>query len=157
MARAKYGEARRFLDELAALPPQSACVIWPYARTSAGYGNVRIGGKNWVVSRLVCEAVHGTPPTEAHEAAHSCGNGHLGCVNPWCLYWATHSVNQRERVRHGTDGFGEKNPASKLSSTQVAQIINSRGVVTGKALAAAFGVSKQQITKIQLGQCRVNG
>lgn len=42
----------------------------------------------------------GSPPSADHVAAHKCGNGHLSCVNPKHLYWATTTENARDRVLH---------------------------------------------------------
>ena len=42
----------------------------------------------------------GLPPDEGYQAAHKCGHGHLSCVNPEHLYWATPEQNARDRVIH---------------------------------------------------------
>lgn len=76
------------------------CLKWPYATDKDGYGLGELGGKIRRAHRYVCTLVNGDPPTPKHEAAHSCGNGHLGCVNPRHLRWATTLENQRERWRH---------------------------------------------------------
>jgi hypothetical protein len=73
------------------------CVIWPFARIQTGYGQLGYMGKVYKANRLMCILAHGEPPTPKHESAHSCGNGHLGCVNPRHLSWATYQENQQER------------------------------------------------------------
>lgn len=30
----------------------------------------------------MCELVYGKPPMPKHQAAHNCGKGNLGCINP---------------------------------------------------------------------------
>jgi hypothetical protein len=65
---------------------------------------VRIGGrkgKNYYVSRLVCEEINGPPPTSKHEAAHDTLNGCIGglCVNGEHLRWATGKENSRDEPR----------------------------------------------------------
>lgn len=76
------------------------CLSWPYAKDKNGYGLGEMGGKLRRAHRYICSLVNGEPPTSKHEAAHSCGNGHLGCVNPNHLRWATTLENQRERWEH---------------------------------------------------------
>lgn len=76
------------------------CLVWPFGRFSNGYGQVYIQGKNCVASREMCILAHGNPPTPSHEAAHRCGNGHLGCVNPQHLRWATAAENQADKLTH---------------------------------------------------------
>ena len=57
------------------------CLSWPFATGGKGYAHIRIKGKSRLVSRLVCEARNGPPPDQKSEARHTCGNGHLACVN----------------------------------------------------------------------------
>lgn len=78
------------------------CLIWPFGAPSCGYGQVRVNGADIVASRYMCALAHGNPPTPRHEAAHSCGNGHLGCMNPKHLRWATRSQNNLDRKIHET-------------------------------------------------------
>lgn len=79
------------------------CLTWPFSTANAGYGKIREGGKDTPASRRMCIEAHGEPPAPGMEAAHSCGNGHLGCINPRHLRWKTKRENlaERERVRKG--------------------------------------------------------
>ena len=77
------------------------CLIWPYCRDNHGYARVSRNKKPVIVQRIVCIAVHGKPPSKWHIAAHSCGNGHLGCVNPMHLRWATREEDRDDMVKHG--------------------------------------------------------
>lgn len=149
--RTKAGEARQALDAIIKAGPQPTCVFWPFGKNNQGYGMIAVNRKMRLASRAVCEAVHGPAPTEKHQAAHACGNGHLGCVNPGCLYWATSKQNQADRVKHGTLLSGPKNPAAKLTTQDVIAIRSNPTGLKGKDLAALFGVSGQQISKIRLG------
>lgn len=78
------------------------CLTWPFPTNSNGYGALTINKKYFIVSRLLCTKVYGDPPTRAHQAAHSCGKGHLGCVAKSHLRWATPAENQADRIIHGT-------------------------------------------------------
>src|SRR5690242_5616667 len=69
------------------------CIFWTFADNTGGRGVLRYNGRNIEAHRLVCILVHGEPPTPEHEAAHSCGNGHLGCINPNHLRWDTRVGN----------------------------------------------------------------
>lgn len=99
------GEPAAWLGKVALTYEGDDCLAWPFYTRPDGYGEVRYDGKNWVVSRLVCEMVNGPAPSPHHEAAHSCGKGHEGCVAKAHLRWATHKENHDDRKQHGTDGF----------------------------------------------------
>jgi len=47
---------------------------------------------------------HWQPCPFAH---HSCGNGHLGCVNPKHLYWGDASQNAKDAAKHKSEGKQE--------------------------------------------------
>ena len=77
------------------------CLIWPLGCDQEGRGQVCVGnGKVRKAHRVMCEMVNGPCPP-GHQAAHECGNGHLGCVHPKHLKWKTQSANTLDRVRHG--------------------------------------------------------
>ena len=62
---------------------ETLCVTWTGSKTAAGYGNVKVGGKNFYAHRLVYEARHGEIPTrlDGDRAVidHRCRN--RACVN----------------------------------------------------------------------------
>lgn len=96
------GEPARYLAQVVLPYAGDECLTWPYSRMKNGYANHTHEGRTVVLSRLVCNLVYGAPPTPRHEAAHSCGNGHLGCVNPRHLCWKTHTENEADKLIHGT-------------------------------------------------------
>src|SRR6185312_1870651 len=60
-----------------------ACMPWPFSKDGrVGRGGLTYRGKSYWAHRLMCELAHGAPPTPKHQAAHNCGKGHYGCVNP---------------------------------------------------------------------------
>jgi hypothetical protein len=127
------------------------CLHWPYAvEPQSGYAV--IGTPKMIASRLMCELVNGPPPTKHHEAAHNCGNGHLGCVNPNHLRWATPASNSFDRWEHGTMVFGEEVHNAKLTVDSVRQIRRLRGVMTQSAIGKMFGVHQGTVSAIQLRQ-----
>lgn len=78
------------------------CLLWPFSKSNKGYGTINHDGRNLTVSRFLCAEVNGPPPTPDHVAAHSCGRGHTGCVNPRHLRWATRTENEADKIIHGT-------------------------------------------------------
>jgi hypothetical protein len=100
------------------------------------------------VHRLVCEYVNGAAPTPRHHAAHSCGNGHLGCVTPRHLSWKTPSENADDKLVHGTAQRGEKHAHAKLTENQVRIIRELKGTASQTTLAERFGVSPTTIGQI---------
>lgn len=126
----------------------AACLIWPYARGAHGYGIVRYDERSQIASRVICRLKHGEPPSCRYEAAHSCGRGGDGCVNPNHIRWATPQENNQDKISHGTSRRGEKSPVHKLTETDVRQIRRLLGQVSQRKLASRFGVSQGCIAEI---------
>ena len=122
------------------------CLIWPYARNSAGYGHLSVDGKNKLAHRLVCEAVHGEPTGGKDVAAHSCGNGHIGCFNPAHVRWDTASGNAKDMAGHGTSQRGERMHMSKLTNETVKEIRASD--LSIKELAEKYNVTRSNISYV---------
>lgn len=141
MSRAGHGEAQRFVRSVAA-HTGTECLFWPFGRDKDGYGTVRNKGQKRGAHRVVCEMVHGEAPSGEHEAAHSCGNGHLGCVNPIHLSWKTHAQNTAE------------SSWTKLSADDVHRIRLLRGVISQREIAAHFGCVPSHISMIHAGHSR---
>ncbi|TGV15847.1 hypothetical protein EN816_00930 [Mesorhizobium sp. M8A.F.Ca.ET.173.01.1.1] len=124
------------------------CLEWPYTRTNAGYGQISIKGRRHNVSRYVCALVHGEPPERRFQAAHLCGNGHLGCVNPNHLVWKTPSANQLDRNVHGTDIRGEQHAMAKLTEQEVREMRRLSESHTATEIAKMFSISLAHTCKI---------
>ncbi len=103
-----------------------ACLTWPFSRMPNGRGRIFYGGDSTGAHRVMCILAHGDPPTPSHEAAHRCGNGHLGCVHPGHLWWATHAQNMAEMVSHGRSQRGTRGPTNVLSEEDVQSIRSMR-------------------------------
>lgn len=128
------------------------CLTWPYARRSGDYGRLKLGHAQEYAHRTMCIMAHGSPPTEAHEAAHSCGNGHLACVNPKHLRWANKAENAADRTIHGTENIGERNGQAKLTTAQVREIRALEGSEPQRVTAARFSISRQTVSDIRIGR-----
>jgi hypothetical protein len=143
------GAARNFLESVALPYEDDDCLIWPFGRIKNGYAYVKADGMMRPTHRVLCELAHGPSPSPHYEAAHSCGNGHLGCVNPRHVRWATHTENMHDAITHGTTTRGSKNPANKLDDNDVRRIRKLRGSASQRAIAAEYGVAQGTIHDIQ--------
>lgn len=132
------GAGLEFIQAHALQHTADECLLWPYGRGSNGYGYVHYQGKKHNVSRLVCQMAHGTPPTPKHEAAHSCGNGHMGCVAANHVRWATRHENNADKQRHGA-------AAKKLTVKDVRSIRRLADTAPKREIAARFGVSREMV------------
>lgn len=110
---------------------------------------MRVNGQSQNVHRLVCETEHGPAPF-GYEAAHSCGNGHLGCVNRNHLSWKTRAGNAADMVAHGTSAKGEGHGLAKLTEDAVREI-RRFGTSDRRSLADRFSVCAHTIGEIQRG------
>lgn len=146
--RIPHGEAARFYREVVLPYDGDECLIWPYQRDANGYARMRSA----VVSRRLCEDVNGPAPTNKHQAAHSCGNGHHGCVAKRHLSWKTASANQMDRVQHGTSNRGGNHGNAKLTQQDVIRIMEMKGKMRQRDIAALFGVSRSNVSAIHRGQ-----
>lgn len=131
---------------------KDTCLIWPFSRNKAGYGDMCYEGRTRLAHRVMCLIAHGNPPLEGMDAAHSCGNGTKGCINPKHLRWDTRKGNFADKLKHGTDNRGEKSPVSKLSQIDVEEIISMKGRVSQLSLSKKFRVDPSNISKIQCGK-----
>lgn len=146
------GAAKRELERVLQSDTDD-CVTWRLNRCVAGYGRMRWKGEAKHVHRVVCEVVHGPSDGIRDQVAHSCGKGHLGCVNPRHLRWATRSENQLERASHGTSNRGERCAAAKLTRDQVIEI--RKRLDAGESclsIATAYSVSFASIYDIREGR-----
>lgn len=128
------------------------CLIWPYSCAPAGYGRFRYMGKYHYAHRFMCTLVNGPHDGNKDQATHSCGNGHLGCVHPQHLRWATRQDNQMDRVRHGTSNRGEANHFAVLCESEVRWARSMAGQMSVSAIARQLEVSAGTIAAIFKGR-----
>lgn len=130
------------------------CLIWPFYRRDTGYAATvwpeGMHGPQILATRYMCDLVKGPPPTPQHEAAHSCGMGHLGCIHPKHLGWSTRQENVDDKIAHGTMPVGEKNPAAKLDADKVRFI--RRSTATLDELSDKLGVSRGTVWDARVGK-----
>lgn len=126
------------------------CKKWPFSLNANGRGQAQNDdGKRVAVHRLICEKAHGKPPSQKHEAAHSCGKGHEGCVTKGHLSWKTHVENIADKAGHGTLPIGEKNGSAKITESQAVEIFSLKGREPQRETARRFGISQANVCSIQ--------
>lgn len=150
--RTPPGELLRFIHEVAMNHTGDDCLAWPFNRYLNGYGRINVGGKTTPAHRYVCELANGAPPTPEHEAAHSCGKGHEGCVSPVHMSWKTKTENAADRLIHDTHTRGERNGQAKLTEAEAREILSLRGKEPPCDLAQRFSVSRATVSQIHTGR-----
>lgn len=146
-----FGKAKAFFLEALAYT-EDDCLTWPFGKNKSGYGLFNWKGMHGIASRFICEETHGPAPDGLYYAAHDCGNGHLGCVNPRHIRWKTPAENVADQISHGTRLEGEKAPWAKLTHQQVVEILSFRGKLIAREVAAKYGVSDRHIACIWRGE-----
>jgi len=142
------GEPMKWLLEVAAVFTGDNCLVWPYARSGAGYAQVHEAGIKKQAARILCEMEHGAPSSPDHEAAHSCGRGAEGCINPRHLRWATRLENEEDKRLHGTVARGEHQGMSKLTEADVRAIRELARTLPQREVARRFGVRQENVSSI---------
>jgi hypothetical protein len=103
------------------------------------------------VNRLVCEAFHGSAPSEKHHAAHKDGDALNDAFDN--LYWAPPAQNAADKERHGTILRGGELNHSKLTDDAVRLARKERTLgATWAELASAHGVSIRAIRNAVNGE-----
>lgn len=151
-----HGKALRWLQAHVDYSHQDWCLIWPFARDKHGRGMLGANGESHWAHRLMCKMAKGEPPTLEHTAAHNCGCGHDGCVNPWHLDWKTQAENLEDCRAHGTIVRHHGGNVRRLVPEQIKAIKGARGFQTQGQLAAKFGVSEGTISDIWHGRSHTN-
>lgn len=132
--------------------PHDWCLMWPFASRLHGYGQMSHMGKRGYAHRFMCELRHGPPPSPQHEAAHSCGRGHEGCVNPNHLSWKTKSENLLDCRQHGTQARSHAGRYGRLNHAKAAEIRALQGVALQREVAEQFAVSESTVSDIWTGR-----
>lgn len=143
------GESLKYFREIVIPYDGDDCLIWPYGKTTAGYGALETHEGKRYVHRLVCEMVHGPTPSKALHVAHGCGNS--SCVNSRHLRWATRKENEKDKIEHGTRAMGVSCNFAKLTEEKVRAIRRMSGIPQ-KEVADIFGISQTQVSRIQSGR-----
>lgn len=98
------------------------------------------------IHRLVLQAFMGPCPDDM-ECCHHDGNPSNNRLGN--LRWDTKAANGQDRIRHGTDPAGVRNPKAKLTASQVMEIraMRTRGMVY-REIAKHFPVNPSAVAFI---------
>ena len=149
------GRGLKFIQEIVMNYHGDDCLKWPYGTVETGSErpSMWMNNKHVIPARVVCTMAHGEPPDPSMHAAHSCGNGHLGCVNKQHLRWATAAENAADMVIHGTQIRGEASAWAKLEEVDVQMIRTLADAgFSQRKISKRFGVSNQQVSRIVRGK-----
>lgn len=132
---------KRFLEKIDRGP---GCWAWRAGKTSLGYGQFRVDGRNLYAHRVAWAHFRGELPEEA-VVCHSCDNP--ACVNPDHLFLGTQADNLADMARKGRQG------GARLDQEKADEIRrrHARGE-TQTALAAEFGVSQATVWRVVEGR-----
>lgn len=109
------------------------------------------------VHSLVCEAFHGPRPGPGHVVRHFPDHTRSNCAAD-NLSWATQTVNLADRAGHGTlvNGEAHHNCTVPGGNVRVAKMLMHEKVDTQRSIARALGMTPAHLSRIKLGQARVD-
>lgn len=130
----------------------SGCMLWTGAKSSSGYGQLRVDGRIIQTHRLSYE-IHVGPIPRGLEICHRCDTP--ACWEPTHLFEGTHTANMRDmqtKGRRRSDDvlpYGESHHDAKMTVARIQQLRSMRAIgATYKQLMAVFGISKSTVADI---------
>lgn len=125
------------------------CVVWTGLKDRKGYGRIGVDGAMLAAHRVAYAEANGDIPGGLL-VRHKCDNP--PCINTAHLELGTHADNARDMVERGRSTAGERNPGSKLTDAQAADLYR-RGMAgeDRHALAAQFGINVSTVYRILAG------
>lgn len=129
------------------------CWEWHGARSTRGYGNVRVN-KRYLHSHRIAFELANTAIPGGLVVMHICDNP--ACCNPRHLTLGTRAANYADMLIKNRQGFhknraiGERNNKCKLSAKKVTLIrsLYALGELSQSRLAVRFGVTQTAISSI---------
>lgn len=134
--------------------PSDTFKILNQANHSRGYSIVCLRGNGKAmyryVHRLILETFVGPCPP-GMECCHGDGNRKNNSIEN--LRWDTRKGNSGDKLKHGTDEFGEKNPFAKLTEREAIAIIQEHAAgINRRIIAKKYGVCKDHVSAIVSGK-----
>jgi len=130
---------------------KSGCWLWTASLNNEGYGKIRVKDKIKSAHRVSYELHIGKIPNGLC-VLHDCDIP--ACVNPDHFFLGTVPDNNEDKVKKGRQAKGSKVHGAKLNEADIPEIRKDlkEGSLTQQEIAAKFGVSKVQISRIKLGK-----
>ena len=149
-------DLRRRFDAKWELDEATGCWLWTAGTTSGGYGTIGVceDGK-WRMERAhrVAWMLHRGPIPAGAYVLHHCDTP--PCVKPGCLFLGDQTANMLDMARKGrsADNRGVRNPHVKLTEAEAMAVLAERGRGRRQVdVAAEFGISQGQVSRIWLGE-----
>lgn len=122
-------------------------------KDSDGYFQLALNNKGYEklkkVHVLVLEAFKGRRP-KGLLGCHNDGNNQNNYIGN--LRWDTFEGNAKDKVKHGTDARGERNPSAKLTKNDVIDIKRKLALNHSQtSLGKMYGVTQALISRIKFG------
>jgi len=129
----------------------SGCRIWLGHVCGDGYGQFHVRRQKQKAHRVSWVIANGPLPDGLH-VLHRCDVP--CCVNPDHLFLGTHAENMADKGRkgraHGNGLRGTDHPRARLTPDAIREIRRLRGAQPLAVMAARFGISKSNVSLIQL-------
>lgn len=110
---------------------------------------MQVDGKKLRAHRIAYQLIVG-PIEEGKLILHACDN--RLCCNPAHLRQGTNQENIQDMMQRRRSASGTKNGRTKLSESDVLYILANPDRLSGKALAAKFGLASSTISFIRTGR-----
>ena len=127
----------------------SGCWIWNRAKSPAGYGIVRIDGRNWLVSRAAWSEANGPIPAGMY-VLHRCDTP--ACVNVEHLFIGTQTDNMRDAANKGRVSYAASHAARRckvsLEDAELIRLAYETLPVSQSDIAAAWGITQTYVGHI---------
>ena len=148
--RLTEAETARFWAKVDRSAGPDECWPWTAARSSTGYGVLKLRGKV-VGAHRVAHAEAVGPPPEGMCVCHRCDNP--PCCNPAHFFLGTDGDNAADRVAKGRQQRGERAGGAILTEGQVREIreLIVDGVLL-REIADRFSVTVSAVSDIGVGR-----
>lgn len=159
----RYNGYNQFLNST--VESETGCLLWTKSLNNVGYAKGYMWNKTILVHRYICIASQFEDPlaSDAEIRAiydtsvvvmHSCDV--RSCINPVHLQIGSHQQNTRDAVAKGriVGRTGMDSNFARLTQEEALAIKDRglRGDISQTALAAEFGISQQQVSRIVSGE-----
>ena len=149
----KFGSKVDFVYLSDGEPDYDQCWEWRGTIGNKGYGQFKIGKKNYISHRVSYMITHPDEDISNLLICHSCDNP--GCVNPEHLWSGTHMDNMIDRDNKGRTLYGDQCLLSVITEEQIRNIlidIYNNKYSSRKQITKDYKVSEQVISQVLTGR-----